>query len=78
MTSEQLLEQIRVFKIVDGVDVKLSDAAGKLTRVTLVAELLVKAFGASAKDLSLEQLREVAGARGKHCHPISWPSRIAP
>ena len=64
MTSEQLLEQIRVFKIVDGVDVKLSDAAGKLTRVTLVAELLVKAFGASAKDLSLEQLREVAGARG--------------
>ena len=66
MTSEQLLEQIRVSKIVDGVDVKLSDTADKLnSRDACGGAVLAKAFDASAKDLSLEQLREIFGARGE-------------
>ena len=43
---------------------KLSDAAGKLTRIMLLAELLVKAYGEEAKDRSDAQLRTMAGLRG--------------
>ena len=39
-----------LFHRVHQVDVKLSDAAGKLTRLTLLSELLAKKYGAGAAD----------------------------
>ena len=59
-----MLDQIRVFKLVDKIDVKLSEAAGKLTRIMLLAELLAKKYGDRAKDCTDEQLRAMAGLRG--------------
>lgn len=60
-----ILDQIRVFKVVDKIDIKLSEASSKLTRIVLLAELLVKKFGSGAKDRTDEQLRTMAGVRGK-------------
>jgi hypothetical protein len=66
LLSDALLDQIRVFKLVDKVDVKLSEASGKLTRMMLLAELLVKKYGSGVKDPpSDEELRTWAGLKGK-------------
>ena len=71
-----MLDQIRVFKLVDKVDVKLSEAAGKLTRIMLLAELLAMKYGDSAKDCTDEQLRAMAGLRGSR-KQRSKPARIS-
>ena len=63
MSSAALLDQIRAFKLIDKVEVRLSDAAGKLTRLTLLADLLVKKHGEAARDCTDAQMRESAGLR---------------
>jgi hypothetical protein len=65
LSSEALLEQIRIFKIVDKVDVRLSGSSSKLARLMTLADLIESAFGEASRDRSASQLEEMAGRRPK-------------
>jgi hypothetical protein len=63
MSNEQLLDQIRVFCVVDGVKVRLSGYASKLARIETLAELFSLHMPHAACDCDEKQLREIAGMR---------------
>ena len=63
LSSEALLEQLRVFKLVDKVDLKLTGASSKIARLRVLQEQLVAKYGAAAGSCSEEELAHAAGRR---------------
>ena len=63
LSSEALLEQLRVFKLVDKVDLKLSGASSKIARLRVLQEQLLAKYGAAAGSCSEEELAQAAGQR---------------
>ena len=59
--SAEVLEQIRVFKLVDGVNIVLGASSTKLSRLETLADLLSKHFGKEACDRPQAWLEQQAG-----------------
>jgi hypothetical protein len=69
MSVDDLYEQIKVFKVVDGLDIKLTadtKSKNKLTMLLFLAQLLVDKYGKEeALDVSNDELRAMANLKGK-------------
>ena len=64
LSPQALLEQLRVFKRVDGIDIKLSASSSKLSRILVLNDLIATKFGAAAgRKLTQAQAVTLAGCR---------------
>ena len=78
LSSEALLEQLRVFKLVDKVDLKLTGASSKMARLRVLQEQLIAKYGAAAGSCSEEELVQAAGRRTSSAKPGAKRRRKLP